>query len=91
MKHGTDPDISTSAPVDSEPLPCPFCGEAGVSLTMDLDTESVVCDGCTATGPSVLKQREFDTREEMERAAVEVWNARPTTVSRIKNKKGSRR
>jgi len=58
------------------PLPCPFCGEAGVSLTVDPDIESVVCDGCTATGPSMLKKKDFATQEEMEEAAIAAWNER---------------
>ena len=88
MKHGTHSDPQGSAPVDSEPLPCPFCGEAGVSLQVDSDTESVICDGCTATGPSMLRKRDFDTQEEMERAAIDAWNER---VSGIKTGEGSRR
>lgn len=58
-----------------EPLPCPFCGEAGVSLTVDSDTESVTCDGCTATGPSMLKV-EHTSEEAMCKAVIDAWNQR---------------
>ena len=64
------------APVIPEPLPCPFCGEAGVSLTVDSDIESVTCDGCSSTGPSLLTARDFDTEEEMYAAVVAAWNVR---------------
>jgi len=60
----------------SEPLPCPHCGEAGTSLTVDSDIESVVCDGCKATGPSLLTARDFDTEEEMYASVVAAWNVR---------------
>ena len=68
----------TSAEVTASPelLPCPFCGEAGVSLQIDSDIEAVICDGCTATGPSMLSKKEFETDQAMEDAAVESWNAR---------------
>ena len=69
----------TSAEVTASPelLPCPFCGEAGVSLQIDSDIEAVICDGCTATGPSMLSKKEFETEEQMWSAAVADWNTRP--------------
>ncbi len=89
MKHGTQSVPKASAPVDSVPLPCPFCG--GTNVSVDPDIESVACRDCMATGPSLLKQQEFDTDKQMMNAAIDVWNARPTTVARIKTGKGSRK
>lgn len=65
------------APVDSEPLPCPFCGEAGVCLTVG--DGRVVCDGCTATGP-IVKAGGHEDEDAIDRAAVDAWNQRGWTV-----------
>lgn len=59
--------------IDLRPLPCPFCGHTGV--VVDADTESVVCNGCDCTGPSMLS-KEFDNDEAMFDAAVTAWNER---------------
>jgi Lar family restriction alleviation protein len=59
----------------TEPIPCPFCGATEDKLTVDSDIEAVVCDGCTATGPSML-QAEHESEEAMLTAAIEAWNAR---------------
>src|SRR4029077_5307889 len=68
--------LTMTGSVSLVPAPCPFCGEAGVSLTVDSDIESVMCDGCKATGPSLLRKQEFETQEEMENAAILAWNNR---------------
>lgn len=81
MKHETKP-----TPEDSEPLPCPFCGEGGVSLTVDSDIGAVVCDGCTATGPSMLRKSDFATEEEMDAAAIGAWNFRVSLIVTRRNR-----
>jgi len=68
--------LTMTGSVSLVPTPCPFCGEAGVSLTVDSDIESVMCDGCKATGPSLLSEQGFETQEEMETAAILAWNNR---------------
>jgi Lar family restriction alleviation protein len=88
MKRGTQSVPEASAPVNSVPLPCPFCGEDEVNLTVDPDIESVVCGGCKATGPSMLEQNDFADEEEMLAAAIGAWNFRQ--VSGIKNGDGER-
>lgn len=64
--------------VEVEPLPCPFaCGSENV--VFDFDCESIVCNDCGATGPSMLSL-EFEKEEESMVAATKAWNARrPTT------------
>jgi Lar family restriction alleviation protein len=56
-----------------EPLPCPFCGSK--DIVVDPDIESVTCNGCTATGPSMLRN-EYDSDDAMMDAAISAWNAR---------------
>jgi len=55
------------------PEPCPFCG--GKDVQVDLDTESVTCHGCLATGPSMLK-KEHDSDDAMMADAISAWNSR---------------
>ena len=56
-----------------DPLPCPFCGSKDVAV--DLDTESVTCHVCVATGPSMLK-KEHSSDHAMAAEAISAWNSR---------------
>lgn len=81
MKHGTEPDIQASPPVDSGRLPCPFCGSAaqmGITLIGFVTTCSR--RRCGANGP--MRSTAL--------AADKAWNSR-ARVSGIKVRKGSRR
>lgn len=76
LKHGCTADPPARSPVDSVPLPCPFCGEADLSkLRVDLDITGVICKGCESTGPCLLDQ-EFDSDEAAIDAATVAWNRR---------------
>jgi len=55
------------------PLPCPFCGCENV--VVDPDIESVTCNGCTATGPSMLTT-EHESEDAMAVAVIDAWNTR---------------
>jgi Lar family restriction alleviation protein len=66
----------------TKPALCPFCG--GTDVVYDEDIESVLCQTCTATGPSMLKRKEQPEGSEV--AAIEAWNkrllARPSSTLR---------
>jgi hypothetical protein len=55
---------------------CPFCGSD--ECVVDLDLPAVMCENCSATGPSVSEQvqEEAESDAAIERDAIRVWNAR---------------
>ena len=56
--------------------PCPFCGSD--NCVVDLDLPAVMCESCSATGPSVSEQV-LDAAEDDEtisRDAIRIWNTR---------------
>ena len=76
MKHETQSDPETTAPVNPVPLPCPFCGESEpTKLIVDLDIAGVICKGCESTGPFLLDQ-DFESDEAAIDAATVAWNRR---------------
>lgn len=56
--------------------PCPFC--ASEDCEVDLDLPGVMCNNCSATGPSVSEQvqDEAETDQAITADAIRIWNLR---------------